>query len=125
MLIEDALKQIANILQEFEASTNNGEIVDALIVLNELSYSYNGERFIIIKSNDEPKETAKSKIRMSVIVNKDHIKSLEKADEVIDQIYDELEAQLKAKDEEIEMLQCRLYHAEGYIKDIHEPKDTK
>lgn len=49
MLIEDALKQIANILQEFEASTNNEEIVDALITLNELSYSYNGERFIIIK----------------------------------------------------------------------------
>ena len=37
----------------------------------------------------------------------------------------ELRTQLKAKDEEIEMLQCRLYHAEGYIKDIHEPKDTK
>lgn len=49
MLIEDALKQIANILQEFEASTNNEEIVDALITLNESSYSYNGEQFIIIK----------------------------------------------------------------------------
>ena len=35
------------------------------------------------------------------------------------------EAHIKAKDEEIEMLQCRLYHAEGYIKDIHEPKNTK
>ena len=35
------------------------------------------------------------------------------------------EAIIKEKDEEIEMLQCRLYHAEGYIKDIHEPKDTK
>ena len=31
------------------------------------------------------------------------------------------EAIIKEKDEEIEMLQCRLYHAEGYIKDIHEP----
>ena len=33
------------------------------------------------------------------------------------------EAIIKEKDEEIEMLQCRLYHAEGYIKDIHEPKE--
>ena len=37
------------------------------------------------------REQAKSKIRMSVTVNKDYIKSLEKADEVINQIYDELE----------------------------------
>ena len=44
---------------------------------------------------------------------------------VVNQIFDDHEAQLKAKDEEIEMLQYRLYHAEGYIKDIHEPKDTK
>ena len=43
------------------------------------------------------REQAKSKIRMSVIVNKDHIKSLEKADEVIDQIYNDHEAQLKAE----------------------------
>ena len=49
MSIEDTLKQIANILQEFEASTNNEEIVDALITVNELSYSYNGEQFIVIK----------------------------------------------------------------------------
>ena len=41
---------------------------------------------------------------MSVTVNKDHIKSLEKADEVIDQIFNDHEAQLKAKDEEIELL---------------------
>ena len=46
-------------------------------------------------------------------------------EDVIDQIYNDHEAQLKKRDEEIEMLQCRLYHAEGYIKDIHEPKDTK
>lgn len=38
------------------------------------------------------REQAKSKIRMSVTVNKDHIKSLEKADEIIDQIFNELEA---------------------------------
>ena len=41
------------------------------------------------------RETAKSKIRMSVVVNKDHIKSLEKSDELIDQIYNDHEAQLK------------------------------
>ena len=50
------------------------------------------------------REQAKSKIRMSVTVDKDHIKSLEKADDVIDKIFDEHEAQLKAKDEEIERL---------------------
>ena len=43
------------------------------------------------------REQAKSKIRMSVTVNKDYIKSLEKADEVINQIYDELEALLQPK----------------------------
>ena len=36
------------------------------------------------------------------------------------------EAIIKEKDEEIEMLQCRLYHAEGYINDLHNnPKDKK
>ena len=29
------------------------------------------------------------------------------------------EEQLKAKDEEIERLNCRAYHAEGYINDLH------
>ena len=50
------------------------------------------------------REQAKSKIRMSATVNKDNIKSLEKADEIIDQIFNDHEAQLKAKDEEIERL---------------------
>lgn len=63
---------------------------------------------------------------MSVIVNKDHIKSLEKADDVIDQIFNDHEAQLKAKDELIKVLECRAYHAEGYINDLHNnPKDKK
>ena len=72
-------------------------------------------------------------------------------DKLIDQIYNNHEAQLKtkdeeikelgeivqqylipsknydaiikAKDEEIEMLQRRLYHAYGYIKDRYEPKE--
>ena len=41
------------------------------------------------------------------------------------ELIDDLYSQLKKRDEEIEMLQCRLYHAEGYIKDIHAPKDNK
>ena len=46
---ENTFKQIADILQKFEASTNNEEIVGAIITLNDLCYSYNGERFIIVK----------------------------------------------------------------------------
>ena len=46
-----------------------------------------------------------------------------------DILYDTItkyEAQLKAKDEEIERLNCRAYHAEGYINDLHNhPKDKK
>ena len=38
------------------------------------------------------REQAKSKIRMSVVVDGKHINSLKKADEVIDQIFDEYEA---------------------------------
>ena len=46
--------------------------------------------------------------------------------ELVDKIYDEHEAQLKAKDEEIERLNCRAYHAEGYISDLHNhPNDKK
>ena len=100
------------------------------------------------------REQAKSKIRMSVIVDVKHIDSLKKADEVTDQIFDYHEAQLKAKendlerqdmiikclsmdldskekqlkakDEEIKGLGCRIYHAEGYINDLHNnPKDKK
>ena len=41
---------------------------------------------------------------MSVIVDGKHINSLKKADEVIDQIFDEHEAQLKAKNDENDRL---------------------
>jgi len=40
-------------------------------------------------------------------------------EELINQIYNDHEAQLKAKDEEIKGLRCRAYHAEGYISDLH------
>ena len=46
--------------------------------------------------------------------------------EIVNVIFDEHEAQLKAKDEEIKGLGCRAYHAEGYISDLHNnPKDKK
>ena len=39
---------------------------------------------------------------------------------------DNKEKLLKAKDEEIKGLGCRVYHAEGYINDLHNnPKDKK
>ena len=39
---------------------------------------------------------------------------------------DSKEKQLKAKDELIKDLECRAYHAEGYINDLHNnPKDKK
>ena len=39
---------------------------------------------------------------------------------------DSKEKLLKAKDEEIKVLGCRAYHAEGYISDLHNnPKDKK
>ena len=50
------------------------------------------------------RESEKSKIRMSVIVDGKHINSLKKADEVINQIFDEFGEQLKDKDYEIELL---------------------
>ena len=54
------------------------------------------------------------------------IKDLGDAYDLIDQIFDEHEAQLKAKDKKIERLNCRAYHAEGYISDLHNhPKDIK
>ena len=47
-------------------------------------------------------------------------------EDIIDQIFNEHEAQLKAKDEDIKVLECRAYHAEGYISDLHNnPKDKK
>ena len=61
-----------------------------------------------LRSNEMTRETAKSKIRMSVVVDKDHIKSLEKTDEVINQIYNDHEAQIKAKDEEIAKYQIAI-----------------
>lgn len=76
------------------------------------------------------KEQAKSKIRMSVTVNKDNIKSLEKADDIIDQIYNDHEEQLKAKDElmakkdeEIERLRVENRKFMEYItlKQLSEP----
>ena len=39
-------------------------------------------------------------------------------DDFLTNIYNDNEAQLKAKDEEIKVLKCRAYHAERYIKDL-------
>ena len=39
--------------------------------------------------------------------------------ELINKIYNDHEAQLNAKDELIKDLECRAYHAEGYISDLH------
>lgn len=49
------------------------------------------------------------------------------SEEMINQIYDDVEKQLKAKDESIKELNCRVYHAEGYISDLHNeyPKHKK
>lgn len=46
-------------------------------------------------------------------------------EDIIDQIFSEHEAQLKAKDEEIKGLGCRAYHAEGYISDLHNHQNDK
>ena len=48
---------------------------------------------------------------MSVIVDGKHINSLKKADEVIDQIFDEFGEKLQDKDDEIELLKCRIEKA--------------
>ena len=50
------------------------------------------------------REQIKSKIRMSVTVDRNHIDSLKNADNFIDQIFNDHEAQLKAKDEEIDRI---------------------
>jgi len=51
------------------------------------------------------RQSAKSTIRSRVVVNVNHIKSLHSVDEVIDQLCDEHEAQLREKDLEFEYLQ--------------------
>ena len=65
------------------------------------------------------RESEKSKIRMSVIIDGKHINSLKKADEVIDQIFDEFGEQLKDKDYEIELLKHRLKHR---VEELIKPK---
>ena len=76
-----------------------------------------------LRSNEMTRETAKSKIRMSVTVNKDYIKSLEKSDEVIDQIYNDhevaIEILLKANEEEVNrhFNECEKYEAQLKAKD--------
>lgn len=54
------------------------------------------------------RESEKSKIRMSVIVDGKHINSLKKADEVINQIFDYFGEKLQDKDDEIELLKHRV-----------------
>ena len=81
------------------------------------------------RSNEMTREQAKEFMwvenhKNPSVVKWQHHKTIrELVEKLIDQLFNDHEAQLKAKDEEIEMLQCRLYHAEGYIKDIHEPKE--
>ena len=76
-------------------------------------------------TREEAKQTIliKSKSYESAHQNYIHLLSLHK---IIDDIFDEHEAQLKAKNEKIKDLGCRLYHAEGYISDLHNNlKDKK
>lgn len=49
------------------------------------------------------------------------------SEELMNRIYHDFEVQLKAKDERIKELDCRAYHAEGYISDLHNeyPKHKK
>ena len=54
------------------------------------------------------RESEKTKIRMSVVVDRKHINSLKKADEVIDQIFDEHGEHLMDRDDEIELLKHRV-----------------
>ena len=42
-----------------------------------------------------------------------------------DAVLKDFEATIKAKDEEIERLNCRAYHAEGYISDLHNYQNDK
>lgn len=44
---------------------------------------------------------------------------------VVDKIFNDHEEQLKAKDECIKELECRTYHAEGYINDLHNSPKVK
>ena len=47
-------------------------------------------------------------------------------EDMLEEIFNDHEAQLKAKDKEIERLNCRAYHTECYISDLHNhPKDKK
>ena len=75
------------------------------------------------------REQAKSKIRMSVTVNKDHIKSLEKADEVINQIYNDhetaIEILMKANEEEISRHFNELKAKDKITQDIKEAYELK
>ena len=55
-----------------------------------------------------------------------HLKHIENEVILLRDRKKELEIQLKAKDEEIKNLNCRVYHAEGYISDLHNhPKGKK
>ena len=65
------------------------------------------------------REQAKSKIRMSVIVDVKHIDSLKKADEVTDQIFNDHEAQLKALQQHRSCAKCKAFklddeHNDGF-----------
>ena len=102
------------------------------------------------------REDAKDKMLTESVQYKNGLRTvaLRKINNFIDKIFDEHEAQLKAKesdlerqdmiikclsmdldskekllkakDEEIKVLECRAYHAEGYISDLHNnPKDKK
>ena len=77
-------------------------------------------------TREEAKQTIliKSKSYESAHQNYIHLLSLHK---IIDDIFDDHEALLKAKDEEMDKLKCRAYHAEGYISDLHNeyPKNKK
>ena len=65
----------------------------------------------------------KSKSDESMYPNYIHLLSLYP---FIEQLFDEYDLEMKAKDEEIDRLKCRAYHAEGYISDLHNhPKDKK
>ena len=72
------------------------------------------------------REEFKKHIRNLFYSSKTVEKYLEQAYADIDKIFDEHVLEMKAKDEEIERLNCRAYHAEGYISDLHNhPKDKK
>ena len=123
MTREKAKKHIEiNLIALYDIGENIIECDDVMVIIDEIYNDHETAIEILMKANEEEISRHFNECEKYEAQLKAKESDLERQDMIIKCLnidLDNKEKQLKAKDELIKDLECRAYHAEGYINDLH------